>query len=272
MDQDLIRQIRQNRHVFVFSVCGRASSTALQRILNSSGEICLWGEPWVILEAFRHYLFVDNLLDNEVVKLQKDGLAMLQASLEDGQHTRFYANAFPDWKPYRDHLADLVTGQLLPPGGEVSPETKFGFKEIKGESVQHLRGIRRMFPNSRFIFLFRDPREQWVSVKKLKYHHYARRVMDFAAAYHKQCRIYEQFRREDENCLLIQNTALFDEQKAAAIIRWAGLTKFDQSLVGKQVHTAGKMGGRRLKLEQLRLRFTPAWKSFRQMELEADFK
>ena len=38
------RKVRHQKHVFIFSVMGRASSTAFQRILNSSGEICIFGE------------------------------------------------------------------------------------------------------------------------------------------------------------------------------------------------------------------------------------
>ena len=38
--------VKHERHVFIRAVCGRSSSTALQRLLNSTNEICIFGEPW----------------------------------------------------------------------------------------------------------------------------------------------------------------------------------------------------------------------------------
>jgi hypothetical protein len=47
--------IRDQKHVFVFGVWGRTSTTALQRIMNSTRGICIWGEPGQFL--------VDNFME-----------------------------------------------------------------------------------------------------------------------------------------------------------------------------------------------------------------
>ena len=86
-------EINQAKHVFVYAVCGRSSSTALQRILNSSNEIFMFGEYHLTIEKLVDCYFHLAEIDHQK---QRNELTRLINCFEQNQHTAFYANATYD--------------------------------------------------------------------------------------------------------------------------------------------------------------------------------
>jgi hypothetical protein len=152
--------LKEQRHIFVFGVWGRTSTTAFQRIMNSSRDICIWGEPgdFVIDNFMDAYLQLNKRREEP---LAHDRLRILPGSFERGDFSANSAMAVCDWTSSTRLLEQAFVDLFLP----AIPIHRIGFKEIQVRSHRTLDGLRRMFPNCQFVFVFRDPRAQWPSVK-----------------------------------------------------------------------------------------------------------
>ena len=143
--------------IFLFG-SGRCGSTLLQRALNMHPQLVMYGEHEGFLaplansyykltrtKDIRRFVFGENAIPAET----------LHGELSDMQADICWVNSFtPDSvrENYRDFLLSLLAGDL-----DVN-EVHWGFKEIRyleGQRVIWL--LRELFPDSRFIFLFRNP-------------------------------------------------------------------------------------------------------------------
>ena len=83
-------QTKNNQHIFIFSVLGRTSSTALQRILNSSNQICISGEPKGIVDG---QLKLISKLEERQKKFVSSSNERLKASFKANKHNLPYPHA-----------------------------------------------------------------------------------------------------------------------------------------------------------------------------------
>ena len=228
-------EIKHEKHIFIYSVCGRTSSTALQRILNSSDRVCIYGEP--------HYL-VDDIIKllNDLKKLDRDfkkrrDLAHfdnLKKSFRTGDHTLIVENAIRDLEEPISLLKSALATSFRP----VNNVKRSGFKEIRIRSVETLAGLKELFPKSCIIFFFRDPLEQWRSIKAFGRHDYpgdvfykmARNIDLFLEEYDKLATIYMKFSAD-----FIENKLLFDKEKLYRLLHFLGIDHVDESLIGNKI-------------------------------------
>ena len=88
-------KIKNNHHIFIYGVCGRCTSTALQRILNSSNEICIFGESWNINCLLLNTIQKLEERNNELWKEEKErDFDLLRKCFFNNKHDKFYANAY----------------------------------------------------------------------------------------------------------------------------------------------------------------------------------
>lgn len=144
--------------VFVFSAGWRSGSTLLQRVLMSSGEIMVWGEPYsranltaTLLSQFRSftvdwprdYFFADAFSD----ELSEEWVANIYPSVADliETHRLFFLNLFE--RPAR-----------------AQGRPRWGFKEAR-LGTDHARYLKFLFPKARFIFLYRNPYSAYKSFR-----------------------------------------------------------------------------------------------------------
>lgn len=146
--------------VFVLSA-GRSGSTLLQRYLNSSEELILWGEHGGFLRklSISYYGFSEH---EHVQKLINWGSRNADVLLNKGdlknQDIEWTNNlTLDDWKTAnRDLIIRLLTIDIPSP-------IRWGFKEIRyGE--REMRFLKELFPESRFIFLVRNPIDTLASI------------------------------------------------------------------------------------------------------------
>lgn len=218
------RELREQRHVFVFAVNGRSSSTALVRILNSSHDICVWGEPGEYIIDDSMELIARLTKKNERPAFQERKKLIHQAYAERN-HTIGHAMAFPELAPA---ISKLVAGfaAMFTPAIDVK---RFGFKELKIRSDETLKTLRSLFPNAEFIFLFRDPATQWPSVKNMKW----KRVDTLDKFLQQNAWLAELY--EAHGGMFIENTSLRDKEKVRKFVKWLGLSEIDESLIGDGV-------------------------------------
>ena len=226
--------IKYNEHVFVFSVGGRTGSTALQRILNSSGEICIWGEPWGAVQSILtfYYQFKEHS-DKVRNKKNPDELPFFIQSFETNKHDKFYPNAFRHDENLLNHLKEMLSQMLAPLSDKIA---RFGFKDIGGSGIKQFEGLVELYPGSRFIFLYRNPILQWNSVKTSGFFPYSNDVHHFIKMYCRNTGHYLDFFNEYTNrCILVENTSLMEEPELNKILDFIHITKIDRDLLNKKV-------------------------------------
>lgn len=139
--------------VFLLSP-GRSGSTLLQRHLNSSDDLILWGEHGGFLKEFgRAYRkwhnndHVQYLLQSESVHAS----LLLSKKPAIGVDVEWTNNFTKE--DFKEYLATMIR-ELFTIG--VPENLRWGFKEVryKGEDIYFLRGL---FPASQFVFIVRDP-------------------------------------------------------------------------------------------------------------------
>jgi len=151
--------------IFVFCIGGRSGSTFIQRLLNSSDEVVIQGEQISVLECFGYlYEAINQFKDNEAINIDSK---LLLESLKTKNHLHFYPNAMLGCLK-KDYMKNIIT-QFL----EVEDcELRFGFKDIRILSTS-LEMLYNLFPDAKFVFVVRNPNNQWASVKTVKVWEYS---------------------------------------------------------------------------------------------------
>lgn len=145
--------------IFVFSAGWRSGSTLLQRLIMSSKNVLIWGEPYnrcaliqamaQSMAAFSHdWPGPKGIYDGQLVdRLTGDWIANLYpsgASLLDG-HRAMFESMFA--KPA------LAAGA-----------NRWGIKEVHLE-IEHAHYLKLLFPSAKFVFLYRNPYDSFRSYK-----------------------------------------------------------------------------------------------------------
>ena len=251
-------EINQAKHVFVYGVCGRSSSTALQRILNSSNEIFMFGEYHLTIEKLVDCYFQLAEIDHQK---QAKELTRLGNCFEQNKHNAFYANATYDMSLLQQQIQEEIFQLLTVP--EQLSFSRVGYKEIGTTSLQSLENLKKFFPNCYFIFLFRNPLKQWGSVGYLKsFWQYSQKLSYFLEEYRRLAQIYLSI--SWENTFFLENTSLRDETKVKKALSLLGINSCDQSLLDRTISTTNKH--KVSPIDQLRIRASSAYQLYKKMQ------
>ena len=160
-----------NRPVFVLSAGWRSGSTLLQRLVMSSGEILIWGEPYdraCYVQDLAHSLrqftaeyppghfFVDHHLEDV-----QESAASRGASLAGSWIANLYPHPRDLHAAHRAFLHRLYEAPAAEAGFG-----RWGLKEVR-LSIDHALYLRWLFPGARFLFLVRDPYRAYRSYRHL---------------------------------------------------------------------------------------------------------
>jgi hypothetical protein len=139
--------------VFVLS-SGRSGSTLLQRYLNCSKDLILWGEHGGFIRGLSesYYRFINLQYAQDVLNWggRNAELLLNKGSLKN-QDIEWTNNfTLEDWRTAHQELILRLLTISVP------SSFRWGFKEIRyGE--REMRFLKELFPESHFIFLVRDP-------------------------------------------------------------------------------------------------------------------
>ncbi|MCB1379038.1 MAG: sulfotransferase [Alphaproteobacteria bacterium] len=143
--------------VFAIST-GRSGSTLVQRILNCHKDLVVWGE---------HYGFLGGLAQSYAAMTSPDqklfprsaaankGPDMLLPTLQDPAVAIEWVNPWSAAE-YVDQLRSFISGYF---GGRLAQGQRWGFKEIRYNSLPVLRMLHELYPAGRFVFIRRDIEE-----------------------------------------------------------------------------------------------------------------
>lgn len=246
----------ESENIFIYAVCGRSSSTALQRILNSSDEIFIFGEHHGTIENLVNCYFSFAELDHQA---QSQQLNKLINCFNTKQHTSFCANATNDTQAIAEEIKKVIINVIKPP----LEYPRIGYKEINIANQLSLLRIQKFFPNSYFIFLFRHPVTQWGSVGFLKsFWDYSKSLNAFLKEYERIANIYLNIPLE--RSFFIEDTLLKDPDKVQQIVNKVNLSNFDSSLIGKIISSTNKR--KVTPLEKTRIFTSKAFRMYQKMQ------
>lgn len=147
----------EERPLFIFSAGWRSGSTLLQRLVNSSGEYVIWGEPYARAD------YVARLVASlrPISPWWPSDEDVVDPAAGDGAADRWTANLHPPLAALVEAHRDFFRTLFAVPGAEAP---SWGFKEVRlgGEEALYLKFL---FPRCRILFLVRDPADAYASYR-----------------------------------------------------------------------------------------------------------
>jgi hypothetical protein len=146
--------------VFLFSAGWRSGSTLMQRLLISSNEIFIWGEPLgdaalipklgSVVSSVNSNWPPDNYFDEDPDL--------------DSVSKKWIANLTPPISYLKSSHRLILQKWLGEPCKERYGLDRWGLKEVR-LTIDHAKYLKWLFPNSRFIFIYRNPFDAYSSWK-----------------------------------------------------------------------------------------------------------
>ncbi len=150
-----------NRPVFLLAAGWRSGSTLLQRLVVSSGDVLVWGEPY-------GRAGVIPALTRAMSSFRPEWpapAALAPASPVPGRALadHWIANLYPEPEALRAGLRALTDAWLQAPA-TARGFARFGLKEVR-LSVAEGMLLQWLYPDARFVCLVRNPWDAWSSMK-----------------------------------------------------------------------------------------------------------
>ncbi|WP_017324077.1 sulfotransferase [Synechococcus sp. PCC 7336] len=155
--------------IFIFSAGWRSGSTLLQRMLMSSGDLLIWGEPYghagaianlaAPLRAITHRFPDANSFANEQFSKGSD-----PSDLAGG----WVANLYPEMADLKQaHIAFFKT--LFEAPARSRGIHRWGVKEVRWE-IDFAIYLQWLFPSAKFLFLYRNPYRAYLSYRRFDWY------------------------------------------------------------------------------------------------------
>jgi hypothetical protein len=151
----------QDDPVFILSAGWRSGSTLVQRLVNSSGRVCVWGEPFhearIVARLVDAMAAFDPVAGRFQARIADDTFRL------DGLPNSWTANLTPSPENLAYGCRNLLDALFGQPARQLGARS-WGIKEVTWSSDVAVF-LRYVYPNARFVFLVRDPVAAWRSYR-----------------------------------------------------------------------------------------------------------
>lgn len=143
-----------SKPIFILSAGWRSGSTMLQRLVLTSGEVLIWGEPYDHCDFTRHLAdplkaFTDDWPPESFIattaKLKSD----------EALSGKWVASLYPDPAHLLRAQRSFFETLYAEPAAAIG-YSRWGFKEVR-LSLDYAIYLKWLFPDARFLFLVRNP-------------------------------------------------------------------------------------------------------------------
>ena len=150
--------------IFIFSAGWGSGSTLVQRIVMSSREVLVWGEPYDRAAPVHR---VSSTLSSIAHDWPPQSHFSSIESL-DSLSKSWVANLAPPITSMRAaHLAFF--NAFLGLDGKQCEAARWGLKEVR-LTIDHARYLRWLYPNARFLFVYRDLLPGYLGCRRLNWY------------------------------------------------------------------------------------------------------
>ncbi|SDY98871.1 sulfotransferase family protein [Tindallia californiensis] len=182
--------------IFVFAATWRTGSTLVQRVINASEEVFIWGEPSFLSDLYRMTNKLEGYLDkvnfNQDVAIRKKVGGWIPVVSPSPSKARDAVKAF---------LLELYSDETKEKFGV----ERWGFKEVRNDAINNILLLKKVFPESKFIFLIRDPYDVYSSLKGKKFHKNFSSPFEPIKVWEKNVREYLATKKDiNRSCILIK--------------------------------------------------------------------
>lgn len=242
------QNVKNNKHIFIYSVCGRSRSTFLQRIINSSNQAFILGEHHYLIDTLCNSIWTMMLI-NKALGINYEGINLpnyswmrhiknsnknLHLAVAENSHDKWYPNAMGEMTN-SVKLVSIAIGELLRPF--IDGCDRFGFKEIRLNDINVLNVLKWIFPNAIFVFVFRRPDEQWASISQFSGHFdYSHSLRKFSDEYKRLATFYIDFHNQNpHSCLFVNEKTLLNLDSLEAMLKQIDIDSFQKTLLKEKV-------------------------------------
>lgn len=145
--------------VFIFAAAWRTGSTLLQRVVNASGDVFIWGEPRFLAQA--------QTLHKRLIEIAGQPTSSI-GDLSRIESGAWIPTVFPGEKNVRAASASMLDTMF---GTDVRAAKipRWGFKEVRPNAVPAAQFLYELFPGCRFVFLVRHPLHTYHSLRNVDF-------------------------------------------------------------------------------------------------------
>ncbi|MEO8006454.1 MAG: sulfotransferase [Betaproteobacteria bacterium] len=147
--------VAMDRPVFILGCTFRTGSTFLQRLINSSGEVFIWGENMGIAEDLR--VTVAKLASWRAISDGQGG------DLEQNRNDAWIANLNPALPHAAEAAARAFFTTYYAQATRQRGCARWGFKEVRCDAGT-ARFLLQLFPDARIVLLVRQPQDVLASM------------------------------------------------------------------------------------------------------------
>jgi hypothetical protein len=224
-----------DKPVFVFSAGPRSGSTLLQRLIISSREVLVWGET---AGAINHVVESIRLLDLNLRPASQGGSSgaeLFKKFLDSkGSTTEWIANM----QPPISHVTSCYSNMLIQMYGAPAKSlgySRWGIKEVRGNLLTYVI-LKKIFPESRFVFLVRHPLHALRSIKQREYKfadNYGRKLVNNQLLYfaNNWVKLAGDFKKIKDGFLIKYEDLATKKFPNAELCSYLGLKTIDMELI-----------------------------------------
>ena len=231
-----------NEPIFLLGAVWRSGTTLVQRLLSSTGEALLWGEP------YGDAGLIPSVMRSASVLLRKDWPMKghypryydAEKSVRFFQRPQDYwmANLYPEPDVIRQSFRSMLDTFLQQPAKKHNRE-RFGLKEIRldGECAKFLHWL---YPDARFVFLVRNPWKAWSSYKGADWYFQwpdvkVENVMVFSKLWLRNMKTFLAW-KDDPSAMFLRFEDIFDQGKTiSALEEHCRLTNVERSVLSVRI-------------------------------------
>ena len=154
-----LKPISEDSPIFILAAGWRSGSTLLQRLVCSSGEALIWGEPYgrmgLVPAMTRATMSLRSKWPHEGSFPRDEAFEQLSEG--------WIANLYPEPAALKRSCLQQVETLLAEPA-RARGFTRWGMKEVRLQRMD-ANYLAWLYPKARFLFLVRNPWDAWASCK-----------------------------------------------------------------------------------------------------------
>ena len=147
--------------VFLFAASWRTGSTLVQRLLNTTSELIVWGEPQMLV-------FV-----RKAFEAASRGFEAVERARQRAKVQPLHDLWVPTIRPEAEHVLpafrNLFENLYARPSAQQGYR-RWGFKEVRRQAVDNAIMLKTLYPSAKIVFLYRHPFDTYASLKRTNFH------------------------------------------------------------------------------------------------------
>ncbi|MBD3194904.1 MAG: hypothetical protein GF317_07620 [Candidatus Lokiarchaeota archaeon] len=197
--------------IVLLSPVWRCGSTWIQRCLNSSDDLIVWGENHDLIKSLREKYDIYNSIEN-----RKEGEYAKKIYDTDGKEfNNWIANSNPPKELFIDSVRKLLDNFYY------KDNKRWGFKEVR-YGIEEIKFLNMIYDDIGYIFLVRDIIDSYHSYRYFIRKNRQISLDKYIKIYTKRVKDFINYNRDNNNAILVRYEDL-DYKKMCEIVKFAGI-------------------------------------------------